>query len=258
MDFYTNVKSFKDANGYEIEGAWYPRVTAIISIKAKPALYRFYAGQSSYAAAEAMKNKSAEEGTLVHEVIESLIQGHPTTIPDAMEPVATAFQNFQSQHHIVPHQVESKIVSRRHGYAGTIDVLAEVDGKLGVLDIKTSQAIYRDYGIQTAAYVEALHEEKVSGTLKKRYLTPLTRWILRLDQARLCFNGCGAKMREKGGTEKIRNGYGWKAKSCSHVWGPAIGEVEFKELHGLEHDTRAFLAAKTLWEWEHDEWLRRI
>ena len=249
MDFYNNINSFRDANGYEMEGSWYPRVTAIVSIKAKPALYRFYAGQSSFAAAEAMKNKSAEEGTLVHEIIEKLLLGHPTMIPDTVAPIVAAFEDLQHQHHIVPHQVETRIFSRRHGYAGTIDVLAEVDGILGVLDIKTSQAIYRDYGIQTAAYVEALHE---SGT------PSLARWILRLDQSRLCFNGCGAKMREKGGTEKIRNGYGYQAKTCSHIWGPPVGEAELKELHELEHDTKAFLAAKTLWEWEHHEWLSKI
>ena len=127
-----------------------------------------------------------------------------------------------------------------------------MDGKLGVLDIKTSQAIYRDYGIQTAAYVTALHEQG---------MPELTRWILRLDQARMCLNGCGAKLREKGGTNKVktpyRNGFG-TGRACSHVWGPSIGEVELKELLGLAHDTSAFLAAKTLWEWEHHDWLSQM
>src|SRR3989344_1947688 len=115
MDFYNNITSFKDANGYDIEGSWYPRVTAIVSIKSKPALYRFYAGQSSYAAAEAMKNKSAEEGTLVHETIESLLLVHARAIPDSVLPIVDAFQEFRNQHTIIPHQVETKIVSRRHG-----------------------------------------------------------------------------------------------------------------------------------------------
>lgn len=250
MDYFTDINSFKDANGYEIEGTWYPRVTSIISIKAKPALYRFYAGQSSFAAAEAMKNKSAEEGTLVHEVIEKLLQGHPVTIPDTVAPVVAAFKDFQQSHRIIPHQVESQILSRRYGYAGTIDVLADVDGKVGVLDIKTSAAIYRDYGIQTAAYVEALHETG---------MPTLARWILRLDQARICLNGCGAKLREKGGNDSIKNGSNWRrAKTCSHVWGDSVGEVELKELYDLDHDTKAFLAAKTLWEWEHHELLKTV
>src|SRR3990167_4467719 len=101
--FYKNVNQFRDDNGYEIDGSWYPRVTSILSIKAKPALYRFYAGHESYAAAEAMKNKSAQDGTLVHEVIETLLQGKPEAIPDSVAPVVAAFRDFQNQHTIIPH-----------------------------------------------------------------------------------------------------------------------------------------------------------
>lgn len=251
MDYFKNAFEFKSANGYEINGTWYPRVTAIVSIKAKPALYRFYAGQPSYAAAEAMKEKSAQEGTLVHEVIEGIMGDKPTPIPDSVIPVVTAFHDFRKQHDIKPLEIETQIVSKKHGYAGTIDVLAEVDGRVGVLDIKTSYAIYRDYGIQTAAYVEALHE--------RENMPELTRWILRLDQARPCLNGCGSKMREKGGTEKVRGGDDWKrARGCNHTWGDMTGEVELQELKNLKHDTQAFLAAKQLWEWEHQEWLDQI
>lgn len=248
--YYSDLEHFKSSNGYEIDGRWYPRVTSIVSIKAKPALYKFYADQKNFAAAEAMKNKSAEEGTLVHEVIEALISGHAIAIPDSVVPVVAAFHDFRNQHDIIPHQIETKIISRRHGYAGTIDVLAEVDGRLGVLDIKTSQAIYRDYGIQTAAYVEALQENET--------MPPLARWILRIDQNRTCLKGCGSKMREKGGTVKVRNGMIRGSSACEHVWSEPTGEVELKELGNLRHDVKAFLAAKTLWEWEHDYWLSKI
>lgn len=250
MEFYKNLSEFKSRNGYEVDGTWYPRVTSIVAIKAKPALYRFYADQPSYAAAEAMKEKSAQEGTMVHEVIEGLLGEKPISIPDNLVPLVTAFHAFQKQHEIIPHQIETQIVSRRHAYAGTIDVLAQVDGRLGVLDIKTSYVIYRDYGIQTAAYVEALHEQES--------MPQLTRWILRLDQSRKCLNGCGATLREKGGSDKVRNGASWSSRSCSHVWGDVEGDVELRELTDLEGDTRAFLAAKSLWEWEHDEWLRQV
>ena len=95
-----------------------------------------------------------------------------------------------------------------------------------VVDIKTSYAIYRDYGIQTSAYVEALKEDQSMPSLK--------RWILRLDQARFCIRGCGAKMREKGGNIKIREAKLGRAKKCSHVWGELIGEVELRELPEIE------------------------
>lgn len=249
-DYYTTVENFKETTGYEIEGIWYPRVTSIVSIKAKPALYKYYASLPSFAAGEAIKNKSAEEGTLLHETVEGILKNENPVIPSTIAPAVAAFMDFKNQHEIIPHQIETRLVSKKHHYAGTMDCLAELDGRLGVLDIKTSLAIYRDYGIQTSAYVEALTEDPS--------MPPLKRWILRLDQARVCIKGCGAKMRDKGGNIKIRGDKGKVNDKCPHVWGEMTGEVELKELPGQEKDIAAFLAAKTLWEWENDYWLSKI
>lgn len=83
MDWYRDrdVKSFKDDNGYEIDGIWYPRVTSIVGIKAKPALYHFYAALPDFKTGEAIKAKSAEEGTLIHETIEAILRKEPIVIP---------------------------------------------------------------------------------------------------------------------------------------------------------------------------------
>jgi hypothetical protein len=248
--YYNTLDNFKSASGYEIDGIWYPRVTSIVSIKAKPALYKFYADQTSFAAGEAVKTKSAEEGTLLHGAVEAILKGESTPIPDSVAPAVSAFLDFKKTNEIIPQQIESRIISKKHHYAGTLDCLAELNGRLGVLDIKTSYAIYRDYGIQTSAYVEALREDQS--------MPPLDRWILRLDQSRSCIRGCGSKMREKGGNIKIRPAKGVAAARCPHVWGELLGEVELRELPDIEKDTQAFLASKTLWEWENDYWLRQI
>ena len=247
--YYSNVNNFKSACGYEIDGVWYPRVTSIVSIKAKPALYRYYAGLPSFAAGEAIKNKSAEEGTLLHETVEAILMGKDSPIPDSVLPAVNSFLEFKSHNDIIAHQVESRIVSKKHNYAGTLDVLAELNGKLGVLDIKTSYAIYRDYNIQAAAYVEALQEQPS--------MPPLARWILRLDQYRPCIKGCGSRMREKGGSQKVRSANG-RPSTCEHVWGDLTGDLELRELQDIEKDTKAFLAAKDLWEWENEFWLKQI
>ncbi len=247
--YYSDVEKFKEATGYEIDGVWYPRVTSIVSIKAKPALYKYYASLPSFAAGEAIKNKSAEEGTLLHETVEAILKGENSPIPESVAPAVAAFVNFKKQNEIIPHQIETRIISKKHHYAGTMDCLAELNGELGVLDIKTSYAIYRDYGIQTSAYVEALREDPS--------IPPLKRWILRLDQAKVCIKGCGSKMREKGGNVKIRGENG-KPSKCEHVWGDTLGEVELRQLGDYEKDVKAFLASKVLWEWENDFWLSKI
>ncbi|TSC92012.1 MAG: Uncharacterized protein CEN90_127 [Parcubacteria group bacterium Licking1014_17] len=247
--FYKDLNHFKEFNGYDLNGVWYPRVTSILSIKSKPALYKFYGDHDSFESAERQKNKSAEEGTLIHDIVEAILAGKKIEVPRSVEPAIGEFMKFKNKHEIVPRRIETKIISRNHHYAGTLDVLADFDGRTGILDIKTSQAIYRDYSIQTAAYSEALYEEPD--------MPPLARWILRIDQAKPCLNGCGAVMREKGGTAKIKNGYRNSGK-CEHQWDDLTGYVELKELKEFEKDIRAFLAAKALWEWENDYWLNKI
>ncbi len=242
--WYANGESFKKANGYDIDGIWFPRVTSIVSIKAKPALYRFYGGLPSFEAGEEMKEKSAAEGTLMHDTVEQILLGNSIEVPPQTKPAIDELMKFLSRYKITTLQTEELLVNKRHRYAGTMDAFAEVFGKKGVLDIKTSTAIYRDYGIQTAAYAEALHEQGHEN---------LTRWILRIDQHRPCLK-CSARLREKGGFSKIRSG----SKKCLHEFGPPRGDVELKELHGLEQDTRAFLASKALWEWENDYWLQQV
>ncbi len=231
--------------GYLIDGVWYPRVTSIVNIKAKPALYRYYAGMPNFRAADDAKEASAREGTLVHEAVEAIARGEHPVVDPLVQPSVEAFVEFARNNEIEPLLIEERIISRAHRYAGTIDMLARVNGVVGVLDIKTGKRIYRDYGMQTSAYVGALCE-------RTDIPTPQTSWVLRLDQCRSC-ELCGGTMRTKGGTTRV-NGFG--SRSCAHQWGPMQGQFEFQELTGQEHNLKAFLAAKTLWEWEHREWLK--
>ena len=242
---------FKNENGYDIDGVWYPRVTRIVSIKAKPALYRFYAEQSSFAESERVKNRSTEEGTAVHEAVEGILTGRRISVSPAIAPAVAAFEEFIKERgiHVEPEYVERRVAHGTHRYAGTVDAVARIGGVLGVLDIKTSLSIFRDCNLQTAAYMEAL---------KPEFPDLKTRWILRIDQARACTR-CGSSLRQKGGVHKVRT----KARTlpcpgADHEWGPVKGHVELKEFHELESDFHAFLAAKKLWEWENVEMLKRV
>lgn len=256
---YENAEHFKSVCGYTIDGVWYPRVTRILDIKSKPALDGFFKEMDSYASAEDVKNKSAAEGTLIHQTIQKMAIGENPSVPDEIAPAAEAFTRFNKERNVIfhPEFIERQVWSYRHRYAGTVDALAEVDGKFGVLDIKTSAGFYPEYNLQTAAYVSALQEFQV----KKTLLLPRdieTRWILRVNQQRMC-GKCRATLREKGGRKKVRNGKG--NGSCpqeEHQWGEMQGEVELKEFPYLYRDIKAFVAAKTLWEWENDYWLRQI
>lgn len=258
---YKDAAEFKLVNGHEVGGAWYPRVTKILDVKSKPALDQFFREVETYAVAEDIKNKSAAEGTIVHEVIQKLATAAAVEIPDEVRPAAEAFQKFNRERKIYfhPEFIERQVWSLRHRYAGTVDALATIDGKFGVLDIKTSTGFYPEYNLQTAAYVSALQEFPIKQALSLPGNIE-TRWILRINQHRRC-KQCSSTLREKGGRSKIRNGRSGTSLACAepeHRWGDVEGEVELKEFPYFFKDIKAFVAAKILWEWENDYWLRNI
>ncbi len=253
--YYNDEEHFKSLNGYTIDDVWYPRVTSIVNIKSKPALYMFYGGLDSYAQGEQIKKISADEGTKVHEAAEKILVGEEPDADLVTAPSVAALKEFlaKTKIHVDKEWVEKRIVHFGERYAGTIDALAIIDGKFGVLDIKTSQAIYRDYNLQTSAYFASLQD--IHRNLQ-------TRWILRVDQIQTCLK-CGSTKRSKGGREKVRkpingNKIGKICPEGTHEWAEMKGVIELQETPYWHDDYQAFLGAKKLWEWENDYWLKRI
>ncbi|MBI2633987.1 MAG: hypothetical protein HYW80_01610 [Parcubacteria group bacterium] len=255
MAWYRNLEDFMNANGYVINGEWFPRVTSIVTIKSKPALYKFYGDASSFGEGMSISRKSATEGTKTHDAVEAILRGESPVIEPDIRPALLAFQRFLQQNTIIATSgaIEKRIWHPRNRYAGTVDAVVHLNGKPGVLDIKTSSGIWRDYNLQTSAYLAALQDPEPWENITRHPVE--TRWILRIDQAQIC-QKCGAKRRLKGGRETIKNSQG--RENCSHVWGETAGECELKELPDFEKDFQAFLAAKTLWEWENEYWLKQI
>ncbi len=242
--FYKNLEHFKQTAGYFIENKWYPRVTSILAIKAKPGLYYYYSEQKNFSSAQNALEKAAKEGTLIHRIIEEILQGSLPQIPNSLTSLTQSFYSFLEKNKIEPILVEKIVKSDKYWFAGKVDVVAKVNGALGVIEIKTSSAVWPEYGLQMAAYVQALEENGFEN---------LKRWILRVDQFRPCLL-CQAKIRSKGGNYKIKN----NNSKCLHQWGPLISEIEFKELDNTDQDLKAFLACKILWEWEYSIWLKKV
>jgi hypothetical protein len=89
------------------------------------------------------------------------------------------FRDFFRKHTIHTIETERMVMYSAEGspirYAGRTDKFGRIDGKLGVLDIKTSGGIYDEFWLQLTAYEVALSTE-----LKLE--DPLMRWILHLDK----------------------------------------------------------------------------
>jgi hypothetical protein len=244
---YDSIEHFREHAGYVVDGIWYPRVTAILSIKAKPALLRYYGGMRSFKAADDAKEASAREGTMVHEAVAAIAAGrHDVKIDPLIRPSVDAFDEFLRNNNVEPLLIEERVVHPDHGYAGTVDMVARINGVVGVLDIKTGKRIYRDYGLQTAAYVRAVAQ-------RSDIPTPTTSWVLRLDQCRTCAL-CGVSLRTKGGVFRVSAG----GKGCTHSWLPMHGIFEFEEMGDIDRNFKAFQASKELWEWEHHDFIAQL
>jgi len=241
-----DLEYFKQRYGYEEEGGiWYPRVTSICSIIAKPGLDKWLANQGSFTAMQEKRRKITDWGTLIDKTIKKILKGETPEINYAIRPSIDAFLDWLKSHKVELFDTDRKVLSKEHFYVGTLDVLGEVNGNLGILDIKTSSGFRDEQFIQTAAYFQAYNEE----ALEKAK----THWILRIDQYQECLN-CGAKRREKGGESEIKE----DNLNCNHKWTQPKGICELKEVDNHQTYLDMFLTAKRLWELSNRYWLLQI
>jgi hypothetical protein len=108
---------------------------------------------------------AADVGTALHARVEWELRrrlGEPVgfcpQVPDAAEWAWMVCEEWLDTAGFVPVAAERIVYSATHGYAGTADVIGTLDGRLVVLDIKTSRAIYPEMLLQSVAYRHALQE----------------------------------------------------------------------------------------------------
>lgn len=109
--------------------------------------------------------KAGEVGSQVHALIEwnlrqSLGQkvGPEPRVVDDAQWAFMAFQDWANSVSLKPLYIEQIVFSSAHGYAGTMDLLAEVNGIPTLIDFKTGKAIYSEAMLQSVAYQAALTE----------------------------------------------------------------------------------------------------
>ena len=144
-----------------ITGLKYPSVTSVLSMMDKSSLHewRKRVGEEE---ANRVSARAARRGTAIHSLCEEYLYGKNP------EPSMFDAQTFNS---IKPHldkidnihALESKLYSDYLQVAGTVDCIAEFDGRLSVIDFKTSRRLKSredipGYFIQTAAYAVAFEE----------------------------------------------------------------------------------------------------
>lgn len=106
------------------------------------------------------KQDAANFGTEVHTALERSFKSNDyTECSVAAAERVSAATAWLLQLGVESVAVERRIFSRKHRFVGTLDKLARIDGKLTLLDWKTSKGIWPEYRFQTAGYVGAYEEE---------------------------------------------------------------------------------------------------
>jgi len=175
----TNKKIPKRRNGYyyldngDPNGREYVSVTTVLQVIAKPALMYWAAKTAAKAALKdpsiseeeasksiyGAKKKAGIRGSDVHKFVETYKKGGKVTIRKELKPYADAFVSFLGQTDPKIKENEKEIYSDKYKYAGTLDIIMEdKQGKVWIVDIKTTSGVYPESGLQLVAYKQACEE----------------------------------------------------------------------------------------------------
>jgi hypothetical protein len=117
-----------------------------------------------------LRDAGGSTGSEAHELVETFLKEGSVNIGEASQEAKNALSAFMRWHENVKPKVlatEENIYSAEFNFAGTYDALMEMDGKVYLCDMKTSnisrkapQGIYAEYFVQMGAYALAHNEQR--------------------------------------------------------------------------------------------------
>ena len=142
-------------------GRAYPSVTTVTGLHNKQGIidWRKRVGDEE---ANRISSKAAKRGTAIHKLCENylnneFVEPHLVDVPmwNSLVPLLGRINNI--------HALETPLYSDHLEVAGTVDCVAEFDGKLSIIDFKTSSRIktredISNYFMQCSAYAVAFEE----------------------------------------------------------------------------------------------------
>jgi hypothetical protein len=162
IDFLKTHTVYKNAQGVRLPG-----VTTVLGLINKPGLLKWAheCGKNGIEM-EAVREKAADIGTIAHALCEAHLRGMEldtsNVSPEMLDRAETAFVKFVTwwdREGLILNCCELAMVSEHMQVGGTLDILAtRTDGRLVLVDLKSSKAIYEEMLIQAAVYA-AMYEE---------------------------------------------------------------------------------------------------
>ena len=163
MKLETKSKRSKAHQRYMWEGKRVPGVTTITGLRAKfLTKWANDLGLNGISVTDYV-DELAEIGTVAHYLVECYLKKevpelreHSPDVVDRAETCAMKYYDWEKRHTFEPILIEEQLVWERYG--GTIDMYGKLDGKLTLIDLKTSKALYNEHKFQVSAYATLLEQ----------------------------------------------------------------------------------------------------
>lgn len=151
-----------------------PSVTWIAGHYPKGIAFYKWLAEKGWDEAEAIKSAAGDKGSKIHNAIEMWLNGASITMDMKLTNTDTGteedlkLEEYEAIKSFIDWYTEVKpkitktefvVVNEKLGYAGTVDFLAEIDGKRYIVDLKTGQNLWPEYELQLSAYKHALESE---------------------------------------------------------------------------------------------------
>ena len=200
--------NFLDRRVYKrSEGVYYPSVTTVLQYMPRNQFFENWLKDVGHNA-DLIARHAAKEGTQVHEAAEDLVLGREVTWMDDYGRAKYSeitwiqicrFAEFWKKHKPKLISSEEFVYSDIHKYAGTADLLVEMDGEVWLLDIKTSKHLHKSYNLQLSAYATAMEEMKG----------------IKIDRTGIIW--LKAHTRSESKKEGVYQGKGWQIKTIDDI-----------------------------------------
>lgn len=155
--------------------AYVPSVTWVSSKYPKGTEFFKWLASKGWDESQAIKEAAGSKGSAIHKGAEDLLQGEVVkmdaeyTDPKTGEVRALTVEEYYgimtfvdwykdlcSKHTVEVIASEITVFNDEDNYAGTVDLVLRIDGKVHIVDLKTGQNIWPEYEIQISAYKRAL------------------------------------------------------------------------------------------------------
>lgn len=159
------MKEINGSHFYEKNKHIYPSVTTILQAYPKGKYFETWLKQNGMFSDE-LRDTAAIKGINVHKAIERLVKNETLYIKEYKEEewkMVCRFVDFvKEQKNFRPIKSEVIVCNEHDEYAGTVDLICEIDGEIWLIDFKTSKMNHESYHLQAAAYFKAMYSEPIT------------------------------------------------------------------------------------------------